>query len=153
MSIIKQRDTYRMFAGSAIMLELLERCCRNEFLVLHSPVDYMPDQLYWCPQLQMSTCKVQATTPTVCHIDPCLTTGHSFKCPLVNLWGLWKGVTQSARKTVSFRVLGLDSGSATSLEPQAGRVAPGAACSIVEMRVCWHALAASHSARPEAGSQ
>lgn len=68
MSIIKQRDTYRMFAGSAIMLELLERCCRNEFLVLRSPVDYMPDQLYWCPQLQTSTCKVQATTPTVCHI-------------------------------------------------------------------------------------
>lgn len=45
-SIIKQQDTYRMFAGSVIMLELLERCCRNEFLELRSPVDYMPDQLY-----------------------------------------------------------------------------------------------------------
>lgn len=56
-----------MFAGSEIMLELLERCCRNEFLELHSPVDYMPDQLYWCPQLQTSTCKVQAT-PTVYHM-------------------------------------------------------------------------------------
>jgi len=55
--------------------------------------------------------------------------------PLGQPLGTVKRGTQSARKTVSFRVQGLDSGSATSLEPQAGRVAPGAACSIVEMRI------------------
>ena len=38
------------------------------------------------------------------------------------------------KETESFRGLGLDSGSAGSLEHQAGRVAPGAACSMVGMR-------------------
>lgn len=61
-------DTYRMFVGSETTLELLVRCCRNGSLGLRSPVDYMPGQLYWCPQLQRSSCKVQTTRQCVSHM-------------------------------------------------------------------------------------
>lgn len=61
-------DTYRMFVGSEATLELLVRCYRNGSSELRSPVDYMPGQLYWCPRLQRSTCKVKTTRQCVSHI-------------------------------------------------------------------------------------
>lgn len=61
-------DTYRMFVGSETTLELLVRCYRNGSLELRSPVDYMPGQLYWCPRLQRSSCKVQTKKQCVSHM-------------------------------------------------------------------------------------